>query len=96
MTVEAVFRREYGRCVATLIRFLGDIDAAEEAVQDAFTVAVAKWPSEGQPPNPLHLPTGCAFHPRCPFAIGKCRSEIPALTRAGNDHLVACWVDVRG
>ncbi len=52
MTVEAVFRREYGRCVAALIRFLGDIDAAEEAVQDAFTLAVARWPSDGQPPNP--------------------------------------------
>ncbi|HEY4849842.1 MAG TPA: sigma-70 family RNA polymerase sigma factor [Streptosporangiaceae bacterium] len=52
MTVEAVFRREYGRCVATLIRFLGDIDAAEEAVQDAFTVAAARWPSDGEPPNP--------------------------------------------
>ncbi len=52
MTVEAVFRREYGRCVAALIRYLGDIDAAEEAVQDAFTVAAAKWPSDGQPPNP--------------------------------------------
>jgi RNA polymerase sigma-70 factor (ECF subfamily) len=52
MTVEAVFRREYGRCVATLIRFLGDIDAAEEAVQDAFTVAAARWPADGQPPNP--------------------------------------------
>jgi RNA polymerase sigma-70 factor (ECF subfamily) len=52
VAVEAVFRREYGRCVATLIRFLGDIDAAEEAVQDAFTVAVARWPSAGQPPNP--------------------------------------------
>ncbi len=52
VTVEVVFRREYGRCVATLIRFLGNIDAAEEAVQDAFTVAVATWPSEGQPPNP--------------------------------------------
>lgn len=49
MTVEAVFRREYGRCVAALIGFLGDIDAAEEAVQDAFTVAVARWPSEGLP-----------------------------------------------
>lgn len=52
VTVEAVFRREYGRCVATLIRFLGDIDAAEEAVQDAFTVAAARWPLDGQPPNP--------------------------------------------
>jgi RNA polymerase sigma-70 factor (ECF subfamily) len=52
VTLEAVFRREYGRCVATLIRFLGDIDAAEETVQDAFTVAAARWPSEGLPPNP--------------------------------------------
>jgi len=55
VTTEAagvLFRREYGRCVATLIRFLGDIDAAEEAVQDAFTVAVARWPAEGLPPNP--------------------------------------------
>jgi RNA polymerase sigma-70 factor (ECF subfamily) len=52
MNAEAVFRREYGRCVATLIRFLGDIDAAEEAVQDAFAVAAARWPSEGLPPNP--------------------------------------------
>jgi RNA polymerase sigma-70 factor, ECF subfamily len=52
VTVEAAFRREYGRCVATLIRFLGDIDAAEEAVQDAFTVAAARWPSDGEPPNP--------------------------------------------
>jgi RNA polymerase sigma-70 factor, ECF subfamily len=51
-TVEAVFRREYGRCVATLIRFLGDIDAAEDAVQDAFTVAAARWPSDGEPPSP--------------------------------------------
>jgi RNA polymerase sigma-70 factor (ECF subfamily) len=52
VNVEAVFRREYGRCVAALIRFLGDIEAAEEAVQDAFAVAAARWPSEGLPPNP--------------------------------------------
>ena len=47
MTAEAVFRREYGRCVATLIRFLGDIDAAEEAVQDAFNVAANRWLLDG-------------------------------------------------
>ncbi|WP_406369369.1 RNA polymerase sigma factor [Streptomyces sp. NBC_00647] len=50
--IEAVFRAEYGRAVAVLIRFLGDIDLAEEAVQDAFTTAVAKWPETGVPPSP--------------------------------------------
>lgn len=47
-----MFREEYGRCVATLIRFLGDIALAEEAVQDAFAVAILKWPDAGLPPNP--------------------------------------------
>jgi RNA polymerase sigma-70 factor, ECF subfamily len=50
--VERVFREEYGRAVAVLVRVLGDIDAAEEAVQDAFTAAVQRWPSTGLPPSP--------------------------------------------
>ncbi|MHB9848582.1 RNA polymerase sigma factor [Streptomyces krungchingensis] len=50
--VEAVFRAEYGRAVAVLISFLGDIDLAEEAVQDAFTTAVRKWPETGTPASP--------------------------------------------
>jgi RNA polymerase sigma-70 factor (ECF subfamily) len=50
--VEAVFRAEYGRAVAVLVRFLGDIDLAEEAVQDAFTTAVRHWPESGVPPSP--------------------------------------------
>ncbi|MFI0462928.1 RNA polymerase sigma factor [Saccharopolyspora sp. 5N102] len=50
--VERVFRAEYGRAVAVLVRFFGDIDIAEEAVQDAFATAVAKWPSAGLPPSP--------------------------------------------
>ncbi|WP_405623039.1 RNA polymerase sigma factor [Streptomyces sp. NBC_00076] len=50
--VEAVFRAEYGRAVAVLVRFLGDIDLAEEAVQDAFTTAVRRWPETGVPPSP--------------------------------------------
>jgi RNA polymerase sigma-70 factor (ECF subfamily) len=50
--IGTIFREEYGRCVATLIRFLGDIELAEEAVQDAFVVALVKWPDSGLPPNP--------------------------------------------
>ncbi len=50
--IDACFRREYGRCVATLTRFFGDIDIAEEAVQEAFAVAVDRWPLTGMPPNP--------------------------------------------
>ena len=50
--VEETFRREFGRAVATLVRLFGDIDLAEEAVQEAFTVAVQKWPDTGVPPNP--------------------------------------------
>jgi RNA polymerase sigma-70 factor (ECF subfamily) len=50
--IEEVFRREYGRAVAVLTRKFGDIDLAEEAVQDAFAAAVARWPSSGLPPSP--------------------------------------------
>lgn len=49
---ERVFREEYGRAVAVLVRVFGDIDIAEEAVQDAFTTALQRWPSAGLPPSP--------------------------------------------
>ena len=51
-SIERVFRAEYSRAVAVLVRTFGDIDVAEEAVQDAFAVAVQRWPAEGQPPSP--------------------------------------------
>ena len=50
--IEQVFREEYGRGVASLIRVFGDIDLAEDAVQDAFTIAVQRWPATGLPPSP--------------------------------------------
>jgi RNA polymerase sigma-70 factor (ECF subfamily) len=50
--IERVFGEEYGRAVAVLVRVFGDIDIAEEAVQDAFTAAVQHWPSTGLPPSP--------------------------------------------
>jgi RNA polymerase sigma-70 factor (ECF subfamily) len=48
----AIYRREVGRCTATLVRVLGDIDQAEDAVADAFAVAAERWAADGVPPNP--------------------------------------------
>jgi RNA polymerase sigma-70 factor, ECF subfamily len=50
--IERVFREEYGRAVAVLARVFGDIDIAEDAVQEAFATAVARWPDSGLPPAP--------------------------------------------
>jgi RNA polymerase sigma-70 factor, ECF subfamily len=52
ITIDHVYRQEFGRAVATLVRLFGDIDTAEEAVQDAFVLAAQSWPSTGVPPNP--------------------------------------------
>ena len=51
-SLEQSFRDEWGRVLASLIGFLGDFDLAEEAAQDAFAVAVARWPRDGMPTNP--------------------------------------------
>ena len=48
----AIYRREVGRCTATLIRVLGDVDLAEDAVAEAFAIAAERWPETGVPPNP--------------------------------------------
>jgi RNA polymerase sigma-70 factor, ECF subfamily len=50
--VGRIFREESGRSLAALIRVFGDLDLAEDAVQEAFAVALRRWPGEGVPPNP--------------------------------------------
>src|SRR3954449_12434588 len=52
LSVDGVFREEWGRAVAILIRALGDFDLAEDAVQDAFATALERWPRDGTPRNP--------------------------------------------
>jgi RNA polymerase sigma-70 factor (ECF subfamily) len=47
-----IYKREAGRCIATMVRVLGDVDLAEDAVADAFALAAQRWPETGVPPNP--------------------------------------------
>jgi len=49
-------------------------------------------PIEGQPPDLMRLPSGCAFSPRCRYAIDRCRHETPPLMVVAEGHLAACWV----
>jgi peptide/nickel transport system ATP-binding protein len=50
----------------------------------------------GAPPSLVVLPTGCAFHPRCRFAMKRCREEVPVHTSVGDQHRVACWLIEEG
>src|SRR4051812_49602358 len=52
VVIDRLFRRESGQAVAALARAFGDLDRAEEAVQDAFVVALERWPRDGVPANP--------------------------------------------
>jgi RNA polymerase sigma-70 factor (ECF subfamily) len=75
--IEQVFRREYGRAVAILVRLVGDIGLAEEAVQDAFTVALQRWPQTGVPAAPAGWIITTARH----RAIDRLRREVSRDSR---------------
>jgi oligopeptide/dipeptide ABC transporter ATP-binding protein len=47
---------------------------------------------DGQPPDPSALPSGCAFHPRCPKAMERCRIEAPPDVEVANRQMTACWL----
>jgi oligopeptide transport system ATP-binding protein len=53
-------------------------------------------PIEGLPPDLMNLPSGCAFHPRCPFKVERCMRDTPELNRVGDTQLAACWVTQSG
>jgi RNA polymerase sigma-70 factor, ECF subfamily len=82
--VEQVFREQYGRAVAVLVRLLGDIDLAEEAVADAFSAAVATWPERGVPPSPAGWIITTARH----RAIDRLRREASREDRHAQAQLL--------
>jgi peptide/nickel transport system ATP-binding protein len=61
-----------------------------EAIPKLHDVGRARTPVQGEVPNPLHPPTGCVFHPRCPLANERCKQERPMLLQAFNANQVAC------
>src|SRR2546427_12234830 len=77
--VDAVYRSDSRRVLATLIRLLGDFDLAEEALHDAFAAAVERWPRDGVPANPrawlvsagrFKAVDGLARRPRVDASVG--------------------------
>jgi RNA polymerase sigma-70 factor, ECF subfamily len=83
--IARIYRAEFGQAVATLVRVFGDIDVAEDAVQEAFEVAARKWPGSGLPPNPGGWITTTARR----RAIDRLRRE----TRRGDWHAQATVLD---
>ena len=83
MNLGELHRREYGRILATLIRAVGDFDLAEDALQDAFEAALAQWPGEGPPQNPVAWLIATARHK----AIDRLRRR--ALVAGKRDELAA-------
>jgi oligopeptide/dipeptide ABC transporter ATP-binding protein len=84
---EEVFARPKHPYTWALLGSIPRLDAKEK---------VPLTPIEGMPPDLTDLPQGCAFHPRCPFAIDRCMREYPPLARIEGDHLSACWVTQEG
>ncbi len=90
--VGRIFHEESGRSVATLIRIFGDIDVAEDAVQEAFALALRKWPGDGLPPNPGGWITttsrNCAIDRLRRESRGRELLSELAVLRPGNDDPV--------
>ena len=82
-TVEALFARPQHPYT---IGLLGSLPGVSRATGADRLAAI-----EGTPPNPLALPAGCRFHPRCPFAIARCRQDEPPLSEVASTHEAACW-----
>jgi RNA polymerase sigma-70 factor (ECF subfamily) len=82
--LDRVFREEHGRVVATLARRFGDLDIAEEAAQEAYLIAMQRWPASGPPPNPGAWLTTTAAN----RAIDKIRRD----STRGNKHVQAAMI----
>ena len=77
-----IFDRPKHPYTKALISSLPRIHFSDEALEPIY----------GSPPNLANLPSGCAFHPRCKYAIEKCKQEMPELEQIEENHLAACFL----
>lgn len=69
-------------------------EALERSIPQFTKVRPARLTAiSGNPPNPLHLPSGCAFHPRCPYRLDICDKKVPVLETVSPDHTKACFYE---
>ena len=81
---ETLFSRPAHPYTAALLKAAPELDPARRSVVDAV---------RGELPSPLAVPSGCPFHPRCPYVMERCRVELPLLTERGLLHIAACHLD---
>jgi peptide/nickel transport system ATP-binding protein len=67
-----------------------------ETIPDLEAPNRDRTPMAGEVPSPIDPPKGCAFHPRCPMAVERCKAERPVLTAVADDHRAACFVTAPG
>lgn len=79
--VEQIFNNPLHPYTIGLLKAMPSLSSKDERLQTI----------QGTLPNPLQKPSGCRFHPRCPFATGKCRNEEPSLEKVESGRRVACW-----
>ena len=95
--VDAVYRSDWGRIVATLIRLVGDFDVAEEAAQEAFATAVDQWPSYGVPEFPRAWIIQTARHKAIDRIRRRVRfcEKLDAYTAAGASLTIDALISTR-
>jgi peptide/nickel transport system ATP-binding protein len=83
---EAVIRRPHHPYTAALVSVSPSPDPPATAGDPTRTILV------GETPDAVHIPGGCRFHPRCPLAFDRCRTEVPPMFDVGGGQAAACWL----
>jgi oligopeptide/dipeptide ABC transporter ATP-binding protein len=83
---EQVIRSPANPYTQALVSVSPSPDPPEAGTENRRTILV------GETPDAVHIPTGCRFHPRCPYAFDRCRAEEPPLFDVGPGQQAACWL----